>query len=90
MLTFAKILQSRNSLKQLVLSILCVLFLLLSSGCTNADARTRITVWSWEPSMKRIAKEFERLNPDLRVVVKDTSGYSNLNSAIQDLSLIHI
>jgi len=34
--------------------------------------------------MKRIAKEFERLNPDLRVVVKDTSGYSNLNSAIQD------
>ncbi|WP_421777459.1 extracellular solute-binding protein [Gardnerella sp. KA00603] len=84
MLTFAKILQSRNSLKQLVLSILCVLSLLLSSGCGNADARTRITVWSWEPSMKRIAKEFERLNPDLRVVVKDTSGYSNLNSAIQD------
>lgn len=84
MLTFAKILQSRNSLKQLVLSILCVLSLLLSSGCGNADARTRITVWSWEPSMKRIAKKFERLNPDLRVVVKDTSGYSNLNSAIQD------
>lgn len=34
--------------------------------------------------MKRLAEEFELHNPDVHVTVKDTSGYSNLNSAIQD------
>ena len=34
--------------------------------------------------MKRLAVEFEKSNPDIRVTVKDTSGYNVLNNAIQD------
>lgn len=34
--------------------------------------------------MKNLAKKFEEQNPDIRVTVKDTSGYGNLNRAIQD------
>jgi multiple sugar transport system substrate-binding protein len=55
------------------------------AGCGAApDNRTVITVWSWEPSMQAEATAFEKLNPDVRVDIKATSGYDNLNSAIQD------
>ncbi|WP_250309584.1 extracellular solute-binding protein [Gardnerella sp. Marseille-Q2328] len=81
---FATILQLGKRLRRLLLLVLCVFAITLPSGCSHADARTSITVWSWEPSMKRLAAQFERLNPDVHVVVKDTSGYNNLNSAIQD------
>ncbi|MFP1694158.1 ABC transporter substrate-binding protein [Gardnerella swidsinskii] len=84
MSAFARILQQRNHFSRLLLSILCVFSLLFSCGCGTKDSRTQISVWSWEPSMKRLAEEFELHNPDVHVTVKDTSGYSNLNSAIQD------
>ncbi|KFI46898.1 multiple sugar transport system substrate-binding protein [Bifidobacterium bohemicum] len=55
------------------------------AGCGAApDDRTVITVWSWEPSMRAEARAFEKDNPDVRVDIKSTSGYDNLNSAIQD------
>lgn len=77
--------QNYYSLKRTVLSILCVLAIVFSSSaCDSQDSRTHITVWSWEPSMKLLAKKFEKLNPDVRVTIKDTSGYNNLNTAIQD------
>ncbi|WEV68867.1 extracellular solute-binding protein [Bifidobacterium sp. ESL0775] len=54
------------------------------SACGRQDNRTVITVWSWEPSMRAEARDFELANPDIRVDIKATSGYDNLNSAIQD------
>lgn len=87
MSVLAKTLRQCNYVKRckyIVLSVLCIFALVFSSGCGAQDSRTRITVWSWEPSMKRLAQEFEKQNPDVLVKVKDTSGYSNLNSAIQD------
>ena len=74
----------RNSLYRFLILLLCAIFVIFSGACGSADFRTHITVWSWEPSMKRIAKEFEKSNPDVRVTVKDTSGYNVLNNAIQD------
>ena len=50
----------------------------------NVDSRTEITVWSWEPSMKQVIAGFEKDNPDIHVVWKNTSGYDKLNNAIQD------
>ena len=50
----------------------------------NADTRTEITVWSWEPSMQQVIDGFEKENPDIHVVWKNTSGYDKLNNAIQD------
>ena len=50
----------------------------------NVDSRTEITVWSWEPSMKQVIASFEKENPDIHVIWKNTSGYDNLNNAIQD------
>ncbi|WP_300765895.1 sugar ABC transporter substrate-binding protein [uncultured Bifidobacterium sp.] len=58
--------------------------LLVAAGCGSTDTRTVITVWSWEPSMSTVARNFEKSNPDIRVVVKSTSGYENLNTAIQN------
>lgn len=69
---------------RMMLTILSVIGITLLASCGTSDSRTSITVWSWEPSMKRIAQSFERENPDVRVIIKDTSGYDNLNSAIQD------
>ena len=50
----------------------------------ETDTRTAITVWSWEPSMKQVIAGFEKENPDIRVIWKNTSGYDKLNNAIQD------
>ena len=59
--------------------------LTLASGCAAAaDTRTVITVWSWEPSMRAVIEDFERANPDIRVELDATSGYTNLNRFIQD------
>lgn len=66
------------------MSLLCIISIVFSCACGQTDSRTHITVWSWEPSMKRLAVEFEKSNPDIRVTVKDTSGYNVLNNAIQD------
>ena len=60
------------------------LMLLAAAACGQGDMRTVVTVWSWEPSMKALAAGFERANPDIRVDIKATSGYENLNTAIQD------
>lgn len=58
--------------------------LLAVAGCGARDNRTVVTVWSWEPSMRAEARAFEKANPDIRVDIVSTSGYDNLNSAIQD------
>ena len=59
--------------------------LTLASGCAAAaDTRTVITVWSWEPSMRAVIEDFEQANPDIRVELDATSGYTNLNRFIQD------
>ncbi|KAE8128109.1 MULTISPECIES: ABC transporter substrate-binding protein [Bifidobacterium] len=63
---------------------LAALMLLASAACGQQDTRTVVTVWSWEPSMKALAAGFEAANPDIRVDIKGTSGYENLNTAIQD------
>ena len=70
--------------RRIITAVLCVFAVVFCASCGSVDSRTKITVWSWEPSMKRIAADFEKRNPDIRVSVKDTSGYNNLNSAIQD------
>ncbi|NEG90549.1 ABC transporter substrate-binding protein [Bifidobacterium aerophilum] len=70
--------------KRLTAAILSAACLLAVAACGQKDLRTEIVVWSWEPSMKTVAKAFEKANPDIRVTVRDTSGYENLNSAIQD------
>ncbi|RBP98247.1 ABC transporter substrate-binding protein [Bifidobacterium aemilianum] len=54
------------------------------AACGRQDNRTLITVWSWEPSMKALARSFEAENPDIRIEIRNTSGYENLNTAIQD------
>lgn len=57
----------------------------LLAGCSiNADPRTVITVWSWEPNMVKLARQFEQENPDIHVQIRNTSGYENLNRALQD------
>nr|MDK7212469.1 sugar ABC transporter substrate-binding protein [Gardnerella vaginalis] len=73
-----------RNIKRVISAITCVFIVAFCASCGSVDSRTKITVWSWEPSMKRIAADFEKQNPDIRVSVKDTSGYNNLNSAIQD------
>lgn len=68
-----------------LLAALCsMLVLVATAACGQQDNRTVVTVWSWEPSMRAEARDFEKANPDIRVDVKTTSGYDNLNSAIQD------
>lgn len=68
-----------------LLAALCsTLVLVVTAACGQRDNRTVVTVWSWEPSMWAEARDFEKVNPDIRVDVKTTSGYDNLNSAIQD------
>ena len=66
-----------------ILTILTTAAVTLTGACAS-DPRTEIIVWSWEPSMTALARAFEADNPDIRVTVRDTSGYTNLNAAIQD------
>lgn len=66
-----------------LLSALAMLFAVAGCGAAR-DNRTVVTVWSWEPSMRAEARAFEKANPDIRVDITSTSGYDNLNSAIQD------
>lgn len=70
-----------------VLAIIGVIVgMLCGTGCSSAaaDTRTTIVVWSWEPSMGAVIEDFEAANPDIHVEWLDTSGYDNLNRAIQD------
>lgn len=71
------------TIRRTLASILAVIMIFATIGCSSDD-RTVVTVWSWEPSMKAVARGFEKANPDIRVVIKDSSGYENLNTAIQD------
>ncbi|MDY4677360.1 MAG: sugar ABC transporter substrate-binding protein [Bifidobacterium tsurumiense] len=65
-------------------ALACLGIVAAIAGCAQQDTRTVVTVWSWEPSMSAVARSFEAANPDVRIDIKDTSGYDNLNSAIQD------
>lgn len=67
--------------------IMAGVVLLISTVCgcaAAADTRTVIRVWSWEPSMPAVIKDFEAENPDIRVELDIRSGYDNLNRFIQD------
>ena len=79
------VLKSAKLVKQLI-AICCAGVMAASAAAcgANTDTRTQITVWSWEPSMKQVIAGFEKDNPDIRVVWKNTSGYDKLNNAIQD------
>lgn len=65
-----------------IISTIAMLFAVAS--CAQTDTRTTITVWAWEPSMQAVIDGFEAENPDVHVIWKNTSGYNNLNDAIQD------
>nr|AAG31696.1 sugar binding protein Sbp [Bifidobacterium adolescentis] len=69
-----------------LIAICCAAIMAASAAAcgANVDSRTEITVWSWEPSMKQVIAGFEKENPDIHVIWKNTSGYDNLNNAIQD------
>ena len=69
-----------------LIAICCAAIMAVSAAAcgANVDSRTEITVWSWEPSMKQVIAGFEKENPDIHVIWKNTSGYDNLNNAIQD------
>ncbi|MEK0211624.1 extracellular solute-binding protein [Bifidobacterium mongoliense] len=68
-----------------VWSLVTTVLLVFGLGaCAQRDNRTVLTVWSWEPSMRSLARGFEARNPDIRIVIKSTSGYENLNTAIED------
>jgi multiple sugar transport system substrate-binding protein len=60
------------------------LMLVAFAACGPRDTRTLVTVWSWEPSMKALAADFEKQNPDIHIVIRDAAGYQNLNTAIED------
>ena len=66
------------------LAAVTALMMLASCGQANADTRTELTVWSWEPSMAQVISRFEQANPDIRVTWQNMSGYDNINTAIQD------
>lgn len=68
-----------------LMAIFCTVAMLFGiASCAQTDTRTTITVWSWEPSMQAVIDGFEAENPDVHVIWKNTSGYNNLNDAIQD------
>ena len=74
-----------NMVRRLIAICCAGVMALSAAGCgSDADTRTAITVWSWEPSMKQVIAGFEKENPDIRVIWKNTSGYDKLNNAIQD------
>lgn len=75
----------RTRIIRALAGIAVVAAVLGGSGCaTVADTRTTIVVWSWEPSMGTVIENFEAENPDIHVEWLNTSGYENLNRAIQD------
>jgi multiple sugar transport system substrate-binding protein len=39
------------------------LMLFATAACGQRDTRTLVTVWSWEPSMKALAVDFEQAEP---------------------------
>lgn len=45
--------------RRIITAVLCVFAVVFCASCGSVDSRTKITVWSWEPSMKRIAADFE-------------------------------
>ena len=76
--------RGRHLIAKALSAVMSVCMLLTVAACAVQDTRTVITVWSWEPSMGKLAQSFEAANPDVHVIVKNTSGYENLNTAIQD------
>ena len=79
------VLKSAKLVKQLTAVCCAGVMAASAAACgANTDTRTQITVWSWEPSMKQVIAGFEKDNPDIHVVWKNTSGYDKLNNAIQN------
>lgn len=84
------VLKSAKLVKQLI-AICCAGVMAASAAAcgANTDTRTQITVWSWEPSMKQVIAGFEKDNPDIHVVWKNTSGYDNLQQSRHPRRLRH-
>lgn len=56
-----------------------------SSGVTEGG-KTEITVWSWDSTLPRTVKDFEKANPDITVKVTNAgtnkTEYTALNNAL--------
>ena len=44
-----------------------------SSGVTEGG-KTEITVWSWDSTLPRTVKDFEKANPDIKIDYSTTTG----------------
>ncbi|MBW3091802.1 sugar ABC transporter substrate-binding protein [Bifidobacterium sp. 82T10] len=75
---------NKRASKRVIAAVCALAAILALAACGQRDTRTELVVWSWEPSMGTLARDFEKANPDIRITIKNTSGYENLNSAIQD------
>lgn len=76
---------SLKLVRRLIAACCAAIIAVGAAACgSGQDARTEITVWSWEPSMQSVIDAFEKENPDVHVVWENTSGYNKLNNAIQD------
>lgn len=67
-----------------LIAMLTAAMMVVGLAACDDDPRTRLIVWSWEPSMPAVVERFEKANPDIRVELRNVSGYADLNSAIQD------
>lgn len=57
------------------------------SGAASSDKPTEITVWSWEPSVKKAVSGFEKENPNIKVTVDNVGSsddeYQALSNALE-------
>lgn len=56
-----------------------LLSLMMALACTSALAQTEITVWCWDPAfnlyaIQEAAKVYEAINPDVKIVLVETSS----------------
>lgn len=64
-----------------------------SSGVTEGG-KTEITVWSWDSTLPRTVKDFEKANPDITVKVTNagtnSTEYTALNNALLQVKVRQI
>ncbi|MDR1450333.1 MAG: sugar ABC transporter substrate-binding protein [Propionibacteriaceae bacterium] len=83
--------------KKILAAIVATALLPLIAACGSSDtpvdpssesvnAKTEITVWGWEPTLKDVVPAFEAANPDIKVNLQNVGGagdtYTKLDNAI--------